>query len=137
FAGDRAGDAAIRPRAHRLDRRWRDHGRAAPDRIRRGRPVPPRIDPDARGQAPAGQLPRPAPGSREVTLTPQEAIARLAAGRPLGEAGAAAVVEAVLAEAATPAQVGAILLGLRQKGETVEELVGAAPLAAPAPPPLP
>jgi anthranilate phosphoribosyltransferase len=61
-----------------------------------------------------------------VTLTPREAIARLADGHPLGEAGAAAVIEAVLAEDATPAQVGAILLGLRQKGETVEELVGAA-----------
>jgi anthranilate phosphoribosyltransferase len=61
-----------------------------------------------------------------VNLTPQEAIARLAEGRALGEAGAAAVIEAVLAGDATPAQVGAILLGLRLKGETVEELVGAA-----------
>ena len=61
-----------------------------------------------------------------MSLTPQEAIARLAEGRALGEAGAGAVIEAVLAGDATPAQVGAILLGLRQKGETVEELVGAA-----------
>jgi anthranilate phosphoribosyltransferase len=61
-----------------------------------------------------------------MSLTPQGAIARLAEGHTLGEAGAAAVMEAVLAGEVTPAQVGAILLGLRQKGETVEELVGAA-----------
>jgi anthranilate phosphoribosyltransferase len=61
-----------------------------------------------------------------MSLTPQGAIARLAEGHALGEAGAAAVMEAVLAGEVTPAQVGAILLGLRQKGETVEELVGAA-----------
>ncbi len=61
-----------------------------------------------------------------MRLTPQDAIARLAEGRALGEAGAAAVIEAVLTGEATPAQVGAVLLGLRQKGETIEELVGAA-----------
>ena len=61
-----------------------------------------------------------------MRLTPQDAIARLAEGRALGEAGATAVMEAMLTGEATDAQVGAILLGLRQKGETVEELVGAA-----------
>jgi anthranilate phosphoribosyltransferase len=76
-----------------------------------------------------------------MTLTPQGAIARLAEGRALGEAGAAAVIEAILAGDATPAQVGAILVGLRQKGETVAELVGAArvlrahAIALPDPPP--
>ncbi len=59
-------------------------------------------------------------------LDPQGAIARLAAGHDLGEEGMAAVMEAVLAGEATPAQVGALLLGLRQKGESVAELVGAA-----------
>jgi anthranilate phosphoribosyltransferase len=59
-------------------------------------------------------------------LTVPAAIARLADGRDLGGAGMAEVMEAVLAGAATPAQVGALLLGLRQKGETVDELVGAA-----------
>jgi anthranilate phosphoribosyltransferase len=59
-------------------------------------------------------------------LTVQGAIARLADGRDLGAAGMAEVLEAVLAGGATPAQVAAILLGLRQKGETVDELVGAA-----------
>ncbi len=56
----------------------------------------------------------------------QDAIARLADGRALGEAGTANVLEAILSGEATAAQVGAVLLGLRQKGETVEELVGAA-----------
>jgi anthranilate phosphoribosyltransferase len=59
-------------------------------------------------------------------LTPQEAVARLADGHGLGEAGMASVMTALLRGEATPAQVGAILLGLRQKGETVEELVAAA-----------
>lgn len=59
-------------------------------------------------------------------MTPQDAIARLADGRSLGEAGIMAVMEAVLDGRATPAQIGAILLGLRQKGEQVDELVGAA-----------
>src|SRR5262249_60232371 len=51
---------------------------------------------------------------------------RRAGGRAAGGAGAPAVMEAMLTGEATDAQVGAILLGLRQKGETVEELVGAA-----------
>lgn len=61
-----------------------------------------------------------------TVLSPQGAIARLAEGRELGEAGMADVMEAVLRGDATPVQIGAILLGLRQKGETVAELVGAA-----------
>jgi len=56
----------------------------------------------------------------------REAIARLAEGRDLDEAGAMAAMEAILTGDATPAQIGAILLGLRQKGECVAELVGAA-----------
>ncbi len=56
----------------------------------------------------------------------RDAIARLADGRDLDEAATMAVVEAVLAGEATAAQVGAILLGLRQKGERAPELVGAA-----------
>jgi len=59
-------------------------------------------------------------------MTPQAAVARLAERRDLAEAEMTAVMEAVLAGDATPAQVAAILLGLRQKGEGVAELVGAA-----------
>lgn len=56
----------------------------------------------------------------------RQAIARLADRHDLAEADAMAVMEAILTGEATPAQVGAILLGLRQKGECLDELVGAA-----------
>src|SRR5205814_339536 len=59
LAGDRSGDAAGRARALGMDRRGRDHGRPAPHAVRRGRAVPPRVDPHHRGQAAARQLPRP------------------------------------------------------------------------------
>ncbi|MGH7676789.1 MAG: anthranilate phosphoribosyltransferase [Gemmatimonadales bacterium] len=54
------------------------------------------------------------------------ALATLAAGRSLGEALTADVFEMVMRGEATPAQVGGLLLGLRVKGETAEEVAGAA-----------
>jgi len=59
-------------------------------------------------------------------MTPQAAIQRVLEGGHLGESEMAAVMEAVLRGDATPAQVAALLVGLRQKGEHVDELVGAA-----------
>jgi anthranilate phosphoribosyltransferase len=59
-------------------------------------------------------------------LSPADAIARLAGGRDLAEAEMTSVMEAILVGNATPAEIGAVLLGLREKGETVAELVGAA-----------
>jgi anthranilate phosphoribosyltransferase len=59
-------------------------------------------------------------------VTPDSAVARLAERRDLVEHEMAAVMESILTGGATPAQVAAILLGLREKGETVAELVGAA-----------
>jgi len=59
-------------------------------------------------------------------VTPQLAIARLVERRDLDEAEMAAVCEGMLAGAATPAQVGAVLTALRMKGETVDELSGLA-----------
>lgn len=54
------------------------------------------------------------------------ALATLAAGQSLGEALTADVFDVVMRGDATPAQVGALLLGLRVKGETAEEVAGAA-----------
>ncbi|MGH7644428.1 MAG: anthranilate phosphoribosyltransferase, partial [Gemmatimonadales bacterium] len=54
------------------------------------------------------------------------ALATLAAGRSLGETLTADVFEVVMRGEATPAQVGGLLLGLRVKGETVDEVAGAA-----------
>ncbi len=59
-------------------------------------------------------------------MTPQAAIARLVDRRDLTEAETRAVFAAILAGEATPAQVGALLIGLRLKGETVAELTGVA-----------
>lgn len=55
-----------------------------------------------------------------------QAIAALATRRSLSEAEATAVFADVMRGAATPAQIAALLMGLRVKGETVEEVAGAA-----------
>ncbi len=59
-------------------------------------------------------------------MTIREAIGRLLDGQSLSEAQSADVIGAVMDGEATPAQIGALLVLLRRKGETVEELAGAA-----------
>jgi anthranilate phosphoribosyltransferase len=56
----------------------------------------------------------------------QEAVARLVERRDLSRAQMVEVMEEIADGAATPAQAGAILVALRLKGETVEEIAGAA-----------
>ncbi|CAH0991470.1 Anthranilate phosphoribosyltransferase [Sinobacterium norvegicum] len=56
----------------------------------------------------------------------QQAIARLMDGESLTTAEMTEVMTAVMTGAATDAQIGGLLVALRMKGETVEELVGAA-----------
>ena len=56
----------------------------------------------------------------------REAIARLVAGRDLDEASMAAVMREIMTGEATPAQIAACITALRVKGETVEEITGAA-----------
>ncbi|MBI5524241.1 MAG: anthranilate phosphoribosyltransferase [Desulfarculus sp.] len=56
----------------------------------------------------------------------QEAIAKAVGGAHLGEEEMAAVMDQVMEGQATPAQIGALLIALRMKGETVEEIAGAA-----------
>ena len=56
----------------------------------------------------------------------QDALARVVQGSALSESEMAAVMERILAGNASPAQIGAFLVALRMKGETVGELVGAA-----------
>ena len=53
-------------------------------------------------------------------------IAALASGAPLARAEAQAAFAAILDGAATPAQLGAFALGMRLRGETVDEIIGAA-----------
>ncbi|HYS79871.1 MAG TPA: anthranilate phosphoribosyltransferase [Anaeromyxobacteraceae bacterium] len=56
----------------------------------------------------------------------QEAIARLVQGHDLSRAASVAVMNEIADGGATPAQVGAFLAALRLKGETVDEIAGAA-----------
>jgi len=54
----------------------------------------------------------------------KEAIAQLVDGQSLSEAQAEAVMEQIMTGQATPAQIGGLLIALRTKGETAEEVTG-------------
>ena len=56
----------------------------------------------------------------------KEVLGRIAAGGTLSEVQAEEVFEVIMSGDATPAQIGALLMGLRVRGETVEEITGAA-----------
>ena len=53
-------------------------------------------------------------------------LAKLAVGQRLGESEAAAAFDAMMSGDTTPSQMGAFLMALRVRGETVEEITGAA-----------
>jgi anthranilate phosphoribosyltransferase len=53
-------------------------------------------------------------------------LATVAAGRGLGEEEAESAFEMMMSGDATPSQMGALLMGLRMRGETVEEIAAAA-----------
>ena len=57
-------------------------------------------------------------------MNPQQAIGKLLEGKSLAGGEAEFVMRAVMEGQATPAQIGAILVLLRQRGETVEEIAG-------------
>jgi anthranilate phosphoribosyltransferase len=56
----------------------------------------------------------------------RSALQQVAQGLPLSRSEAAAAFAVIMTGQATPAQAGALLLGLRARGETAEELAGAA-----------
>jgi anthranilate phosphoribosyltransferase len=56
----------------------------------------------------------------------KEAIATVVAGTDLSEAEMVGVMEIIMGGEATPAQIGAFITALRIKGETVDEITGAA-----------
>ncbi len=56
----------------------------------------------------------------------KEAISKIIDSRNLTEAEMIQVMDEVMTGAATPAQIGAFLVALRIKGETVDEITGAA-----------
>ncbi len=56
----------------------------------------------------------------------RQAIAKAASGRDLTEAEMMAAMETIMDGRATPAQIGALLVALRFKGESLDEITGAA-----------
>ena len=52
-------------------------------------------------------------------------LAKVAEGKPLREAEAALAFDIIMSGEATAAQIGGFLMGLRVRGETVEEITGA------------
>ncbi len=54
------------------------------------------------------------------------ALRKVAAGQTLTEAEAAEAFETIMSGGATEAQIGALLMGMRARGESVEEITGAA-----------
>jgi anthranilate phosphoribosyltransferase len=59
-------------------------------------------------------------------MTVQEALARLLDGHDLSREQARAVMNEVMSGEATPAQIGGLLVALRLKGETADEIAGCA-----------
>src|ERR1700674_3940876 len=53
-------------------------------------------------------------------------LARVAAGHRLSEAEAEEAFEIIMSGNATPSQMGGLLMGMRVRGETVDEITGAA-----------
>ena len=61
-----------------------------------------------------------------MSVQPKQIIAKLAAGESFGAAEMTAALAAMSEGSATPAQMSAFLMGLRVRGETLDELTGAA-----------
>ncbi len=59
-------------------------------------------------------------------ITMKEAISKVVKGEDLSEAEMIHVMEDIMSGRASPAQIGAFITGLRMKGETVDEITGAA-----------
>ncbi|MBC7950301.1 MAG: anthranilate phosphoribosyltransferase, partial [Rhodospirillaceae bacterium] len=56
----------------------------------------------------------------------KEVLGRVAVGHSMSEAQAEEVFEVIMSGDATPAQIGGLLMALRVRGETVDEITGAA-----------
>ena len=66
------------------------------------------------------------PGLIDPLARVDRLLGRVADGARLNEAEAEAAFDTIMSGDATPAQIGAFLIALRLKGETVDEVVGAA-----------
>src|SRR5688500_1521448 len=68
----------------------------------------------------------PAVAGRESPTDLRAAIAKVASGGTLTQAEAAEAFERIMSGGASDAEIGALLMGMRVRGETVEEIAGAA-----------
>lgn len=68
----------------------------------------------------------PVPAGTATLADLSEAISKVASGQSLTQAEAAEAFELIMSGAVTDAQIGALLMGMRVRGETVEEIAGAA-----------
>src|SRR5439155_846841 len=104
LAGSLGADVVVRRNdevtveALRALRRRRRHGRASSHTAARGRPVPPRVDPDRGWRAHDAELPR--AGVMEF----RDALTRILSGRDLSRDEAESVMRRVMEGEATPAQ---------------------------------
>src|SRR5215831_18674605 len=69
---------------------------------------------------------RPALAETSGTADLSKAIAKVASGQSLTQAEAAEAFDLIMSGLATDAQISALLMGMRVRGETVEEIAGAA-----------
>src|SRR5712691_10788574 len=120
FAGGCRARAAARPPGERSHPRRHRDGPASPDLARVRRAVPPRVHPHTGRADPPAQLPR----GEGVML--REAIQIAIEGRHLSRLQAAAAVDAMLDGSAPASLIAALLVALRVKGETPDEIAGAA-----------
>jgi len=67
-----------------------------------------------------------APPGEETPATLRAAIKKVAAGESLNQREAADAFEVIMSGGATDAQIGALLIGMHVRGETVDEIAGAA-----------
>ena len=110
------GARRVRGLGHRCRRRG--DGRAPPRAPARRRAVPPRVGADAARPRHRSELPR------EPMI--QDALAQLLDGKDLTRDESRRVMDSIMSGDATPAQIGGFLVALRLKGETADEIAGAA-----------
>ncbi len=128
LADRQAGDPADGARGHRLDRRWPDHGHAAPRVPDARRAVPPgkhcqRERPRAAAEFPQHRSRLQPEAGRVMDI--KAALNKIASRQDLTGEEMRGVMTTIMDGGATPSQIGAFLMGMRVKGETVGEIAAA------------
>src|SRR5690606_10267138 len=128
FAGGQARNPSRVPGSHRLDPQRgpgyrRDHGTAAPDPERRRRAVSPGVHPHRAGPRTVRQFLE--ADRRRALMDIKQALNRVVGQLDLTTEEMKAVMRQIMTGQCTDAQIGAFLMGMRMKSETIDEIVGA------------